>query len=90
MINNTNYIDFHFILIGFHSSYYLRLKVKNGASDSIYGKKDEYTKLLKNNNYYFYINVRVNKCVSINITMNIKLKLRYINNGNKSHSIQDK
>ena len=52
------------------SPIYVGLNVKDGAFDCINGTKSEFGNLLKNNNYYFYINATVNKYVSINITMN--------------------
>ena len=71
---STTYIAFHFVLVGYNQVYYLKLKVKKVDFDCINGIKNEYTNLLKNNNYYFYINATANKYVNIDIIMNKEYK----------------
>jgi len=66
----TNYVAFCFEQVNILSPIYVGLEVKDGDFDCINGTKSEFGNLLKNNNYYFYINATVNKYVSINITMN--------------------
>ena len=69
---STTYIAFHFVLVSFNPNYYLEFKVIKGDFDCSNGIKKEFINLLKNNNYYLYINATVNKYVSINITINAK------------------
>ena len=65
----TNYIAFHFVQVRTLTPLHVGLKIEDDPFDFINGIKKEYTNLLKNHNYYFYINATVNKYVSINISM---------------------
>jgi hypothetical protein len=66
----TKYISLYFVPEKVLSSpIYVKLKVEDATFNCNNGTKSEHRNLLKNNNYYFYINTNFNKYVSINITM---------------------
>ena len=77
----TKYISLYFVPVNVLSSpIYVKLKIEDATFNCNNGTKKEYRDLLKNNNYYFYIDANVNNYVSINITMDAIYKnaLEYI------------
>ncbi len=77
----TKYISLYFVPVKVLSSpIYVKLKIEDATFNCNNGTTKEYRNLLKNNNYYFYIDANVNKYVSINITMDAIYKnaLEYI------------